>query len=86
MLGVRVLMRLALDFEHHMDRVGQPDDEVRFIDLRVAVKLVGNVELQSVIARVAENDPSFASFSSWKVAACSHELVSQATKFRWLAP
>ncbi len=58
-LGIGVLERLALDFEHHIERVGQPDDEVRFIDLRVAVKLIRNVELQPVIARIAEDDSLF---------------------------
>jgi hypothetical protein len=31
-LRVRVVVRLAFDFEHQINAVAQPDDEIRFVE------------------------------------------------------
>ena len=57
-LGVGVGVGLAFNFQNEGDTAGEFDEEIGFVNLRISVKFVRDIEFEAVVSDIA-NDNSF---------------------------
>ena len=55
MFSISLLTRLALYLQNDIDAICQFYDEVRFIYMRIAIKIIWNVEFQMVVSGIAKD-------------------------------